>query len=169
MSFTDLGEGQKDWLQFLQKQVKQNYQKESYPESSVKTNTLKGSANNDCDVQHLQVEGKAGGDFDDCDQKELQHERNSAKATTSHPLVEGQHRSHKNELVEDWCWSSSLNQDVTKAQLPSEGAPASPLSAFLSTSLGSPTLLLPHGKYLQKCFFLLDEGSVTVVTGISFS
>lgn len=142
-SFTDIGEGRKDWLQFLKEQAKQNGQRECYAKSSLKSNSYKGSVKNDCKVPELEVEEKARGDLVNFEQKHLQHGGNSADAASSYSVAEIQHNSQKDEHVEDWGQSSSHNQDMTKA-------PATPLTALLNTSLSSPVLLLPHGKYVQK-------------------
>lgn len=143
-----MGVGQRDWLQFLQEQAKQDGQKECCAKSSIKTKTCKRSAKDDCVLQILQVEEKTRDDVNGSEQKEQEREGNSVDATSSHHSVKVQYRSKKDELDEDWSQSSSHSQEMAKAQLPLGEAPATPLSALLNTTLSSPTLLLPHGEYL---------------------
>lgn len=154
-SFSDLGAGQKNWLQFIQEQMRHDDQQKCYTKSSIQTKTCKGSAKDNSISQKLEEEMDTKGDLDALELKQLQQEGNSVDAASLHDTVETQYKSRKDELDEDGSHSSSHSPERTRTQLPIGGAPITPLSALLNTSLSSPTLLLPHGEYLQNhCLYL---------------
>lgn len=156
-SFSDLGVGHKDWLQLLQEKANENNQKECYTKSSIKTKTYERIAKDDSVSQNFQTEEKTRSDLDKYEQKQMQNETISVDAVTSHQSVKGQYKRQKDELDESLGYSSIHSQEMIKTRPSLEEAPATPLSAFLNTSLSSPTLLLPHGWYWWSYFFLLGE------------
>lgn len=141
--FADLGVGQKDWLQFLQEQVKEDCEKNNSTNTSAET--CERIISNACVTMELQEE-KNKEDLDKLNQKQQQQDGNCVDVTTSHLITKFQCSQHqKEEQAEEWSQSSSQSQGIEGTQVPSRQAPATPLSSLLNTSLNSPMLLLPQG------------------------